>query len=777
MKWILCLLLLNMIAVSNAQTIISLNDSTYSQVSMPIRNVEEVEDGIIVTYYFDNAIVQEDLLYPENIMWKIPGFGLNEIVGEPAIPSRKDMFSIPANAKIEVAVLDSSYVDFSMKLSPSRPILIDSDTIEHTLDNVLPINPYVGYFPNSLIKVVADNAYRGVSLLEVSISPLQYNYHKHVIRAYKMIKYKVSFLPQYKSHSNLVTIDDNDNFLSIATINSTSPKTKISERRNLTEEISLNRDYLIVTNSTLYPIAEEFAEWKRMLGFRTHVSINDSWSIQAVKDTVSHLYNDSNTNLYYLLILGDENVVPAKVTTYKTSSSSYNCITDTYYVCMDGEKDYIPDVYCGRIPVCDTLDAKTVLNKIRAYEEKPTLDSSFYNTGLNCAYYQDDLPPSNYADRRFAQTSEEIVLYVTSQGKSINRVYYTENSNTPLCWNNGTYGLGDSIPNYLRKPEFMWNGTSTDIINQINEGAFYVLHRDHGDVNFWGDPYFNQNHISNLTNYDKMPIVFSLNCLTGRYQESSTQDCFAESFLKKKDGGCVAIYAATGISFSGYNDALATGMFDAIWPIPGLRSIFPNSSNGGVISSTPSPTYELGQILEVGMIRMQETWGATRTSGANYTRSLFHLFGDPSMKIYTESPISIQNPQICRIDNTIYVDVNDGDALISFYTPSTKQVDSFLGNSISYQTTADDVIICISRHNCIPYIVNSNNLLYIQNETINNNRTYIGNTIMMGKNVTDKKMQGDVIINTGIIEFIGQKVLLKGGIRISDETRFLINTP
>lgn len=73
--------------------------------------------------------------------------------------------------------------------------------------------------------------------------------------------------------------------------------------------------------------------------------------------------------------------------------------------------------------------------------------------------------------------------------------------------------------------------------------------------------------------------------------------------------------------------------------------------------------------------------------------------------------------------------------------------------------------------------MNSNNLLYIQNKTINNNRTYIGNTIMMGKNVTDKKMQGDVIINTGIIEFIGQKVLLKGDIRISDEARFLINTP
>ena len=35
------------------------------------RNIEEVEDGIIVTYYFDNAAVQQDLLYPECTMWTI----------------------------------------------------------------------------------------------------------------------------------------------------------------------------------------------------------------------------------------------------------------------------------------------------------------------------------------------------------------------------------------------------------------------------------------------------------------------------------------------------------------------------------------------------------------------------------------------------------------------------------------------------------------------------------------------------------------------------------
>lgn len=767
MRAILCLLLSIVAAFSDAQAVISLNDSVYSQATMPKRDVKEIEDGIIVTYYFDNAIVLQDLLYPECQMWKIPGFGLNETVEEPAIPSRWDSFTLPQNTTIKVEIIDSSYVDFAMQLSPARPILVDSDTIEHTSSNVLPIASYNGFFPETLVKSSIGNAYRGVPLLDVCISPLQYDYKQQVVRAYKKITYKITFLASYRKNKTSAEVNINDDYLSIATINQTS---KINRSA---EAIQDNRDYLIITNSELRPVAEEFAEWKRTLGFRTSIESNDSWSIESVKNTVTQYYNNSLYNLYYLLILGDENIVPAIDAEY----SSYDCITDLYYACMDGDNDFIADIYYGRIPVNESLGAIGVLNKIRAYEESPTTDNSFYNTGLNCAYFQDDDAPKNYADRRFAQTSEEVLQYMTNQGNTINRVYCTKSANTPLCWNKGSYGFGDSIPNYLRKPEFAWNGGFSDIINYINQGTFYVLHRDHGSPYSWGDPYLHKNHISSLSNQDKLPIVFSLNCKTGRFQESSTTDCFAETFLKKENGGCVAIYAATGSSFSGYNDALATGMFDAIWPSPGLRSIFPNSSNGSEVSPTPSPTYELGQILAVGMTRMQETWGAIRTTGAQYTRKLFHLFGDPSMQIYTACPANMQTPDICRVDNIIYVNMKDGDARISFYHPSTKHVDTFYGSNISYPTTSNDVVICVSRHNYIPYITNSNSLVYIQNEIIDTDKTFLGDTIKVGRGVTNKKTQGDVIVKNGIVSITGKKVLLDAGTKISKGGVLKIGNP
>lgn len=775
MRKVLSMLLLIAAVFSNAQTVITLNGTSYSEVTMPRRNVEEVDDGIIVTYYFDNAITQQDLLYPGCVLWKIPGFGLNETVGEPAIPFRWDSFSLPQNTSISLEVLDSSFVDFSMQLSPARPALVENDTVKD--EDVLPIVPYNGFFPETLVESSLGNIYRGVPLLDVVISPLQYNYCQQIVRAYKMIRYKITFSSSYRNRNSLQFIDINDNYLSSTTANPISTIHQAPSMGHSSEAVRVCRDYLIITNSTLSPIAQEFAEWKRTLGFRTFVAVNDNWSIQAVKDTVSGYYNNPNHNLYYLLILGDENVVPATEVVY---SARHNCITDLYYACMDSVNDIIPDVYYGRIPTDNTYDAEVVLKKIRSYEENPTMDASFYNTGLNCAFFEDEGEPKGYADKRFAQTSEEVLQYLTAQGKTVNRVYRAQNWVTPLCWNNDILGFGDSIPNYLRKPIFDWKGKASEIIRLIDEGAFYVLHRDHGEVDRWKEPHFNREHISKLSNQNKLPVVFSINCLTGRYHEFSTEDCFAEAFLKKADGGCVAIFAATGVSFSGYNDALTTGMFDAIWPSPGLRSTFPGDSIVGNITPTPTPTYELGKILEFGKTRMQETWGALSTKWhksytTKYSRELFHLFGDPSMQIITNCPTNIQTPDVYLVDDTIFVHIKDGDARISFYTPSTKQVDTYYGTSIRHKITSYDVNVCISRHNYVPYITNAN--VYIQNEAITDNRKYLGNIVKIGRNVTDRRAQGDVVVNSSNVSIKGKSVELQSGVKVSKGATLKIDNP
>ena len=87
-----------------------------------------------------------------------------------------------------------------------------------------------------------------------------------------------------------------------------------------------------------------------------------------------------------------------------------------------------------------------------------------------------------------------------------------------------------------------------------------MLHRDHGLVDCWENPYFSVKHVDMLQNGDLLPVVFCVNCDNGAFQA----DCLAERFLRKQGGGAVAVIAASDISYSGYNDALACGLFDAI---------------------------------------------------------------------------------------------------------------------------------------------------------------------------------------------------------------------
>ena len=151
-----------------------------------------------------------------------------------------------------------------------------------------------------------------------------------------------------------------------------------------------------------------------------------------------------------------------------------------------------------------------------------------------------------------------------------------------------------------------------------------------------------------------------------------------------------------------------------------------------------------------------------------YTKELFHCFGDPSMMIYTERPEGFNSPIIKYENGNIIVQTRGSrtNNRITFYTPSSNIVDSYIGNYKEYATNADSVIICIDRHNCIPYIYTFYKHLYIQNETINGTHTYVGETILAGTNVTTTKPTGDVLIQNADVSIKAESVELHPGTTI-----------
>lgn len=750
--------------LAQAQQVLDLHSGVLkNEVSptVPTRDVEQVDDGYLVTYTFDRALILPDDLYSGTMFWKMDGFGMNQNPGDPSTLSRSDLVAIPFGYGAKIEVTDSVYHDFSYELTPARQDLINSSDEGYTKQNVPAIEPYEGFKPATVASLLGVESYRNHRMCRAMVSPIQYNYSTKTVRAYTSITYKVSFVPDHtdaaRSKAMPMHLSCEDNFLANNVIGGSLAERNVAKAGSSAQ--SDVRDYLILSTRTFRTAANRFAEWKRMLGFNVHVVLRDDWTSESVRSTVSEAYA-SFPSLYYLLIIGDHRDVPSQSSTVHNEPH----VTDFYYGCMDD--DDIPEIYCGRLPVSTSDEAAIVVDKIIYYEQTPPTSASFYHNALHCAYFQDNEDEYyTYADRRFAQTSEDVRTYVMSQGKSVQRVYMTEPNVTPLYWNNGTFSNGEPIPDELKKPGFAWDGNATDIHNAINNGVFYVLHRDHGDTWKWGKPEFTTQDISNLSNGNLLPVVFSINCLTGKFSGS----CFAEKFLQKADGGCVAIFAASEKSISGHNDVLTTGMFDAIWPNPGLSINIPKMNQS--FSTTPTPTYTLGQILNQGMVRVEETYASNLSHikiRTKYTKEIFHCFGDPSMKIYTEVPTAFSNVSVMRNANSINVSLGAGEtARITAYDPISGEVQSYMGSSATITTSnPDGSIICVSAHNRIPFIQNPD-IMYVQNTHITGTLNETHDVIKVGNHVTSTMPTGDVTTSNANITLKARKVVLDSGTCIS----------
>lgn len=688
-------------------------------VEAPQRTVQRTDDGITVAYTFTGNGPSACNARDGGCVWRIEGFGLRDAPGGYATPFRVDAFAVPEGCTTVVETVDSAFVDYDCRLAPARRIPEKGTAAEGVVKEGGQNASQGGFFPRNVAAAAGRvDVYRGQEICNIVVNPVQYDAAANKARAYTRITYKVRFVPKAGARTAAgapaakPVVLPGDNMLGNITMNGASAKAgDMAVKATGVAAGDDTRDYLIISVDKYAEAVDRFAEWKELLGFRVHKVLKGSWNSDAVKAEVEKAYAE-NPALYYLLIVGDHDDVPGQYMEHHADDGDFSVhYTDLYYGCMDGEGDETPDIYRGRLSVSSPEEAATVVDKIIGYEKRPPTDAGFYERGVNCADYldNDNGVADEYEDRRYVQTAEEIRAYMLGQGKDVERVYSTNYEITPKYWNRNYFSFGEPIPEDMLKPAFAWDGNEGDIRRAINSGVFYVLHRDHGLVDCWENPYFSVKHVDMLQNGDLLPVVFCVNCDNGAFQA----DCLAERFLRKQGGGAVAVIAASDISYSGYNDALACGLFDAIWPEPGLRPKFPGVNSLG--GETPAPTYELGQILDQAQVRVSETFGSPDPSVSSnekndsfcriVTKEIYHCFGDPSLQIRTEMPAPFSGVSVTRGNGCVTVGNGGETARITFVNRRTGDVVSHIAPSAVY-TTADfeDVDVCVSGHNRIPYI-------------------------------------------------------------------------
>ncbi|MBR4839851.1 MAG: hypothetical protein IK005_05175 [Paludibacteraceae bacterium] len=525
--------------------------------------------------------------------------------------------------------------------------------------------------------------------------------------------------------------------------------------------------YLIVTTDKYSTAVAKFIRWKTIQGFNCLVLKKPSWTdYDEVLSEIKKTYDSFAPK--YLLIFGDNEDVPSTHYACNHAKEYFGVpyfLSDVPYTTLSSPLHILrPDMIHGRISVSNEYEAGVVVDKIINYERYPVEGEEFYNTSTHYTVPEDvmDANGDGIQNDYFLLNSELIRNYMMGWGKTVNREYIYGRT-LPTQYMDYCFRQGYLVSEDLPDPS-VWQATSASLSEEINKGRFYLLYSGHGGIDGWHG--FTVSDVSDLANGNKLPVVYSETCLSGSFGEPS---CFAESMLRKEDGGCVGIVAASMTAHFLWNEALNIGMFNSIYPDPGIRAKIGQSDTPQWFLDTRKmdngePCYEMGEVLQKGKFKMVEMLGDTAIIDSIMIY-MYHYFGDPSMEIYTETPACF-DPSIVQNGSTVTVNTSgvDGCKIV---------LSSLTGDQILVKENADSVdftdvtfpyTVFISKHNYKPYVMHSVN--YLQDENVKYNRDILADSIVVGSGVTSLYESGDVVVNGGKLTLVAKNsIQLKPGFK------------
>jgi hypothetical protein len=691
---------------------------------------------------------------------EMPNAGYTSAIGKPKLPVIRRYLEVPRGVVLSVEIiysdhklLDGYYVYPAQE--PQEDMAIN-ETPEFVIDNVAYFTDE--FYPSDTATLGETFILRGHRVVPLILFPVQFNPVIGRLKLYSKIEARVNYdrPAQIRGIEKRLISEPFEELCEAFILNYKSPERYLTEKTRTKGATDI--DYLIITDNTFTSTVQLVADWKERKGLRTKIvdtrtictNANPNDDADEIEQYIQDAYDTWQTPPTYVLLVGDSEFIPTHYVTAHPSPrhDNHNTATDLYYGTVDGT-DRFPDIFVGRISVDTLTQANITILKIIDYERNPPNNANFYTDISVCALFQDTdrwwtpaIESDGFEDRRFVLTSEEIRNFLRDpqRGYNVDRIYNTDSQNVdafgnyegPTNYNNGDYDAGLALPNALLVANgFAWNGGTADITNAFNNGRLILNHRDHGaSRNFfnhqtggwgafdgWGDPRFTTVNVNGLTNGNLLPVVFSMNCQSGWFDGEIDQnddpsltrnsESFCEELLRHQNGGAVAAIGSTRNSYSGYNDDLCRGFYDAIWP-----NFDPTMTTGAM--------FELGQVLTYGKVQMAVTpkpwWGTANHELTAFEE--FHLFGDPEMSIWTEQPtlLTVSHPSTIGSSGSqkfvVNVIDNNGNPVPNamvclrkindIYVMGYTDPDGFIHFDIT-PSTGGDLDITVTAHNFIPY--------------------------------------------------------------------------
>ncbi len=584
--------------------------------------------------------------------------------GMPNVPGSSRYIAIPEGAKATLNVLEYRLETIQgVELSPAPRIPLDTDKgpLHYEKGAVYSQN---AFYPANPFQISEVTEIRGVDVVMLGVTPFQYNPVTKELKVFRDVKVEVTFEGGNGQFGDTRLRNRWwDPILEDAFLNSASlPQVDYNKRRNdiMNSTRDAGYEYVIVV-----PNNPEFTQWadsiknfRQKQGILTGIVTLDEIggnSTSVLENYFNDAYNNWDIPPAAVLLLADYGSNASNTITSPIWDNY--CASDNIYA--DVNNNDMPDIIFARITANNASQLETMVTKFIHYEQNPPTNPDFYAHPITACGWQTE---------RWFQLCSEIVggFWRETMDKDpvrINAIY----SGTPgNSWSSTTYGNTSAVVNYFgpnglgyipATPAELggWTGGNATMVNNaINSGSFMLQHRDHGYEQGWGEPSYSSSNINALNNTD-LTFVFSINCLTGKYNMGS--ECFTEKFHRHTSGGnnsgALGLIAASEVSYSFVNDAFVWGMYDNMWPefMPtyGMpveeRGLLPAYSNAA------------------GKYFLQQSAWPYNTNNKEVTYNLFHHHGGAFLTVYSEVPQELtvtHNPVLISGESSFTVNAEEG---------------------------------------------------------------------------------------------------------------------